>query len=419
MASPQTAENRPDPGTGSRLTVTTSRFWRMLPAGMRRRWWLFRPFDLVARHWPVFGAKRGLLVVRMDGIGDMVLFRGALDHYADVFGVARSDITVVGCRSWASVAVHVFADYRVIAIDEHAFARRPWYRFRVALKVRCLNAKIAVCDSYFRRALMADSLVWLSGARRSVVGLPYISEKTRPEYRYYLSQATEIVTTGDYPTHEIVRHFRFLSALAGRALTPTPPKIAWREQRPPLPPGSPYVVFNPGANEPGRRWPLANYLSLARRLLAKGYRIVFIGHAAERTGLDAIAEFAREPGVIDLSGRTALPELMDLLKSAALVVTNDSGPAHLSIALGAPTVVVVGGGHFGCFVPYPPELTPATARFAYHVMECYHCFWRCHKRTDDRETFPCVAAVPEEQVWAEAQDLLMRAGARVVGTARP
>lgn len=398
--------------------VTASRFWRLLPAGMRRRWWLFRPLDLIARHWPVAGPKRGLLVVRMDGIGDMVLFRGALDRYAEVFGVDHADIVVLGCRSWAAVAVHVFADYRVIAIDERAFARRPWYRFRTALRVRRLNAEVAVCDSYFRRALMADSLVWLSAARRTVLGLPYISERTRPEYRYYLSQASEVVPTGDYPTHEIVRHFRFLSALAGRDLAPVPPSIPWREKRPPLPPGSPYAVFNPGANEPGRRWPLDNYLSLARRLLAKGYRIAFVGHAAERTGLDAVAMFAREPGVIDLSGRTALPELMDLLKGAALVVTNDSGPAHLAIALGAPTVVVAGGGHFGCFVPYPPELTPATARFVYHVMECYHCFWRCHKRTDDRATFPCVAAVTEEQVWAEAQDLLVRAGARAVGTAR-
>ena len=54
-------------------------FWRLLPAGMRRRWWLFRLFDIIARHWPVFGASRGTLVVRMDGIGDMVLFRQALE----------------------------------------------------------------------------------------------------------------------------------------------------------------------------------------------------------------------------------------------------------------------------------------------------------------------------------------------------
>ena len=127
--------NREVPGHRFRSTW----LWRALPSGMRRRWWVFRPFDLMARHWPVFKRPRGLLVVRMDGIGDMVLFRRTLDHYGDVFGVERSDITVLGCASWGAVADEVFAGYRVRVIDEHAFARKPLYRFRVSLWVRGLT----------------------------------------------------------------------------------------------------------------------------------------------------------------------------------------------------------------------------------------------------------------------------------------
>lgn len=74
----------------------TSWFWRILPAGMRRRWWLFRVFDLIARYWPVPRNRSGLLVVRMDGIGDMVLFRQALDLHAEIFDVRNSDIIVLG-----------------------------------------------------------------------------------------------------------------------------------------------------------------------------------------------------------------------------------------------------------------------------------------------------------------------------------
>ena len=157
----------------------TTRVWRAFPAGMRRRWWLFRLFDLTARHWPVAKARRGVLVVRMDGIGDMVLFRRSLDHYAEAFGVEPAEITVLGCESWAELADEVFAGYRVIAINEHAFAKRPFYRFRVSLRVRRLAPAVTVCDSYMRRALMADSLVWVSGAPRCVVSVPYISERTR------------------------------------------------------------------------------------------------------------------------------------------------------------------------------------------------------------------------------------------------
>ena len=400
----------PPPDNGPPGRFKTSAFWRALPAGMRRRWWMFRPLDLIARHWPVFRKRRGVLVVRMDGIGDMVLFRRALDHYADVFGVEKLDITVLGCESWGHLANEVFPDYRVFAIDEHAFARRPFYRFRVSLWVRGLAPEVAVCDSYMRRALMADSLAWVSAAPKTVSSLPYVSERTRSEFNYYLSQADEIIDTGPYPTHEVIRHFRFISALAGREIAPEVPRIPWRDRPPPLDGwddgGTPYAVLNPGSNEPGRRWPLTGYAALARKLLQRGWRVVLVGSPDELGDGRAIADLDREPGVVNLTGKTSLAQLLDLMAHAALVVSNDTGPAHLAIALGRPTVVIVGGGHFGSFVPYPDEVTPAGARFVYQKMECYHCFWRCHKRADKYQIFPCIGEIGDDKVWAACEDLL-------------
>ena len=278
--------------------------------------------------------------------------------------------------------------------------------------MRGLAPAVAVCDSYFRRALMADSLVWVSAAPRQVVSLPYISEPTRSEFNYYLSQVGEIIATGDYPTHEVVRHSRFVSALAGRELAPEAPRIAWRDASPPIEAGPPYVVLNPGSNEPGRRWPFSAYLGVARRLLGEGYRVVLVGSATEKP--EPLQALAREVGVVDLIGRTTLPVLMDVMKGAAAVLSNDTGPAHLSIALGTPTVVVVGGGHFGSFVPYPEDATPANARFVFERMECYHCFWRCHKRATKHDVFPCVDGVSEERVWGALDEVL---GARPAGVA--
>ena len=225
-----------------------------------------------------------------------------------------------------------------------------------------------------------------------------------------MSQNDEIIDTGPYSTHEVVRHYRFVSALLGRAVPPEPPRIAWRDHASPLEAGAPYVVLNPGSNEPARRWPLESYLSVAERVLDRGFRVVFVGGADERPESPELAELTARPAVVDLIGRTSLAALMDLMRSASAVLSNDSGPAHLSIALGTPTVVVVGGGHFGSFVPYPADVTPANARFVYQSMECYHCFWRCHKRASKFEVFPCISAVGAEQVW-DALAHVLAAGA--------
>ena len=87
---------------------------------MRCRWRMFRLFDLIAVNWPVFRRRGGALIIRMDGIGDMVLFRRSLDDYAAALDIDRSHITVIGCASWGAIAPTVFDGYRVCVIDEHA-----------------------------------------------------------------------------------------------------------------------------------------------------------------------------------------------------------------------------------------------------------------------------------------------------------
>ncbi|MDP6840542.1 MAG: glycosyltransferase family 9 protein [Rhodospirillales bacterium] len=397
-----------DAGPGKAIAghrFETSWFWRVLPSGMRRRWWLFRLFDLIARHWPLFGERSGALIVRMDGIGDMVLFRRCLDHYADVLGLKPNQITILGCKSWDKVAAEIFAGYRLFMIDEHAFARQPFYRFKIALMVRRLAPMVTICDSYLRRAMMADSLVWVASAPTSLVSLPFINEPTRTEFTYYLSQVDRIIDTGPYPTHEVVRHSRFLSELAGREIPPLAPEIPWREKPPNIAARGAYAVLNPGSNEYGRRWPYDCYLDIAENLLARGLRVVIVGGPGERPG-DYRARLGDDARINDLIGATSMPELLDILKHAACVISNDTGPAHLAIALGAPTVVVVGGGHFGSFVPYPEEARPAHARFVFEEMPCYHCFWRCHRRASRYDVFPCVSAIAVKSVWAEASALL-------------
>ena len=388
------------------VSVKSNAFWRWFPAGMRRRWWLFRLFDLFCRYVPVFKPRRGLVVIRMDGIGDMVLFRQSLDHYADAFSVDKSEITVIGCNSWQSIADEVFAGYRVISINEHAYAKKPLYRFGINMKIRYCAPKTVVSDAFFRRALMADSLAWVTGAPNTYVSYPYINEPTRSEFTYYLSQTTDVIDTGLYPIHELDRHAAFVSHYAFEPVQAIPPVLNWRDQAPEISDGSPYVVLNPGSNEYGRRWPLEDYITLSKWLVTRGVRAVFVGKADEKAKADLIVDAAIDANIIDMTGKTDLPGLMDILKFATLVVSNDTGPMHLAIGLSVPTVAVIGGGHFGSFAPYPEQATPDNVRFVYERMDCYHCFWRCHKRKDPKASFPCVAGVTQDQVQQACLELL-------------
>ena len=387
-----------------KLEFNTNYFWRILPLGMRRRWWLFRAFDLFVCFWPIFKARKGLVIVRMDGIGDMVLFRNALDHYENVFGIPKSEITIVGCKSWSPITNELFEGYQVFTIDEHSYGKSIFYRTYINFCVRFVSPEIVVSDSYFRRALIADSLVWVMNAPNSIVSYPYINEATRIEFQYYLSLVSRVVDTGLYPTHELVRHANFLTQIGGEEIAPCLPVLSWvgtltKKIK------SPYIVLNPGSNEFGRRWPLVNYIELATYFLEIGYRVVFVGKEEDLSKRLTIL-ITKNQKIINLIGKTNLAQLFDIINRASLIVSNDTGPAHVAIGLGTSTIVIVGGGHFGSFVPYPEHLISAKVRFLYKFMECYHCFWRCDKRTKTFESFPCVSGVLVEDVKNSCNEIL-------------
>ena len=370
------------------------------PRRRPRRWFLFRPFDLIARYWPVFKPRRGVLVLRIDGIGDMVLFHGAFQHYAAALGVARDDITILGCNSWAKLAPAFFPGVKFQAIDEHAYDRDPFYRLKVSLWVRRQGFAVALLDSFMRKPLVADSLIYVSAAPECVVAKPYLSAKTQRLFDWYLARCQRVIDTGAHPTHEIPRHFTFVSALAGHPIAPEPPRLPWREQVPALKP--PYAIMNFGANEPGRRWKFEYFLEVATALTKRGLTVAFVGGPAEaayKNRLDGT-------GFVDLIGATTLDELLDLLRHAALVVTSETGPAHLAVALGAPTITILGGGQFGGWMPFPPEASPPTQRVVYHRMPCYFCLWNCTQPHQRAEAYPCVDAVTVDDVLKAASELL-------------
>ena len=104
---------------------------------------------------------------------------------------------------------------------------------------------------------------------------------------------------------------------------------------------APYALLAPGASpqRPGKRWPQAHYADLAGRLAARGMGVAVCGGPAER---ELAAAIAAASGAVDLAGRTDFIDLAALGAGAAVAVANDTGPAHLLAAAGAPTLVLFG-----------------------------------------------------------------------------
>ena len=102
------------------------------------------------------------------------------------------------------------------------------------------------------------------------------------------------------------------------------------------------VVVHVGAAYGSRSWPADRFAAVARELTARGRTVVLTGSAAERERATAIGSAAGLPEHANLAGRTGLAELAALVADAALVVTVDTGAAHLATAYATPSVVLFG-----------------------------------------------------------------------------
>jgi ADP-heptose:LPS heptosyltransferase len=99
-------------------------------------------------------------------------------------------------------------------------------------------------------------------------------------------------------------------------------------------PSSPFVVFHPGAAVPARRPSAERSAGMVAALRGAGHRVVVTGGESERE-LTAEVSVA---GAVDLGGRTSMATLAAVYARAAVVVTPNTGPAHLAAAVGAPVV---------------------------------------------------------------------------------
>lgn len=107
---------------------------------------------------------------------------------------------------------------------------------------------------------------------------------------------------------------------------------------------APWIGIHTSARDQTRRWPTEKFAQAAARLQTRhGGTVLLIGEERDRVAME---EAVRPTGARyhNLAGQTNLPVTAALLQRLSVFLTNDTGPAHIAYAVGAPTVTIFGGG---------------------------------------------------------------------------
>jgi ADP-heptose:LPS heptosyltransferase len=110
----------------------------------------------------------------------------------------------------------------------------------------------------------------------------------------------------------------------------------------------PLIAVQAGASQQKRQWAPAKFIELISILVKEhNARVILTGSNKERPIIDPIVAGCASPNVFSAAGRTSVPQLAALLKLSDLLVTGDTGPMHMSVAVGTPVVSMFLASAFG------------------------------------------------------------------------
>jgi lipopolysaccharide heptosyltransferase I len=298
---------------------------------------------------------RNILIMKPSSLGDIVMALPALSALRKTFSSA-SISWLVRPEFAPLLKVHPFVDH-VIIFDRRILGkawRSPKAFTELVSLVRTLRKQkfdaIIDLQGLFRTGVLA----WLSGCKR----------------RYGMDQARELAhifyttnVAADAGKPHMVDYYLKIAAAAG-ASEGNVEFVFGNDRRSS---GSfdnllkqhglleaPYAVLIPGSAHADKCWPAENFAAIADRIEAFGLRVVLTGTNAERQIVERVRAAAKT-NITDLAGRTGLVELVELLRHAAVVVANDTGPGHIAAALGIPAVLVYGCSNPTRVGPYTPN----------------------------------------------------------------
>jgi heptosyltransferase II len=334
-----------------------------------------------------------ILIVAPSWVGDAILSEPLVGLLRDPF---EDPIVDILAPSWCAP---VYARMRGI----RRIVETPFGHGKFDLASRRKLAREFKSEGYTRSFVLPNS--WKSAL------VPYLARIPkrigyRGEARYGLLTDARKLDKKAMP--RLVDRFAALAASPGAlvplspapALVPDPVNRARAMRALNLKTDRPVIILCPGAEfGAAKRWPPNQFADLAGLFLRDGLQVWIVGSPNDKIASEAVLMAMGENAarVRDLTGRTDLGTTIDILSSASLVISNDSGLMHAAAAVGAPLVAL-----FGSSSPvYTPPLSPI-ARIARIDIACSPCF----KRECPLGHFKCMRELKPDMVYNLARSAL-------------
>lgn len=293
------------------------------------------------------GKAKKLLIIRLDDIGDYILFRNTLPAYRHSTRWKNYTITLLGNTAWRSLyeyADNGMAD-TVIWLNKNDYHDDTAYRVRLWHDLRKQGFEVVICPSRARPMLLDDACMLAAAPVLSIGGH---NELLYNSWNQLSDSLYSELCADRRPEHEFHWNNAFAAWCTGIKSLFTTPSIT----APVVVTGvnKPYIICFIGGSKRSHRWPVEHWITFINDY-GRGNNVTFI-IAGGKTDEPAATAIASATNAVNMSGRLTLPELAGWMRQSAAVVTNDTMSSHMAISVEAPTLIIANGDNFYKFCGY-------------------------------------------------------------------
>jgi ADP-heptose:LPS heptosyltransferase len=295
-----------------------------------------------------------LLIVKLDGIGDYIVFRDCIRFIKESSLYKRYKILLVGNKAYKDIAENQDANdiQNFLWVDINKARWNLFYRKRLLDTINTYKVRTIFHPTYSRcfyvdkliKNVKAQAKYAVDGDTRNI--LSWVKRISNTYYSNILTLNREVI-------FEFQRNKNVTEQFLHTTIALTKPQLKLSSSVSVT--VKKYVVVFPDAFAKSRLWPVDKFAEIAGYLIDNyDYDVVVAG--TNKNNAEYIVKKVHSHKLRDATLQTTLIQLAELVHNAELLISNDTSAVHIGVAVNAKVICVSNGNTYGRFVPYPAQV---------------------------------------------------------------
>lgn len=344
--------------------------------------------------------NKQVCIIRLDALGDFVAWLPFAEILCSYYGERNIKPILIANENWSQFASDLNLFGQIISVNRNLYVNNLFYRYKINLQIKKYTFSLVLNPVYNREFYLSDSL---NRVAKSTKKIGFISNEMDSRHKKISDKwYTDLIRKEEGLQHYILLGCAFLDHLEisyPHKTTGSKKLFELLENSREMIGGEPYYVIVPGSGWAGRSWPIEKWAKLCQ-LISKESKMkgIVLGSKAEISLGSKISSANKM--IIDFVGKTSIKEMAEVISRAKFIISNETSAIHFAMQLSIPSICILGGGHYGQFLPIPAGIEINTPPILVnHLMPCYGCNWKCPYQHSATESVKCISNIDVDEVF--------------------